>query len=1120
MNVNYEKEYAVYGDINQGSSNEASLEAQEIENLIHESGKLQLNTYQAFVKNLMNPRSHLRSLLLIHMTGTGKTITALATATEYVKQYQANAENHAVSSVIVLGFTKDIFKKELLARSEFEFVNMDEAEELKRLETHMNDAQYIADEYHAKKKKYQKRLFKKDVKGIYQFYGYRQFTNRIINMEDVRTMIRKSNYTAQEKDGEISLIDIDTKLITKWIKSGDVRINTSFIQSLSNSLFICDEIHNLYKGSNLNTYGLAIECVFDYFFNTLAPNDAHYGSIRSLLLSATPLTSSALEIIPISILLTGEALKQSDIFKQSNGVEQITTSGMSKVRQLLSGRVSYIMDDNPKEYPTSSFYGETIKGIEYIKFVRSTPTGHQLKFFQNVDKLASSHEHSEDKGNNMVKDIVMPSTKSSPYGVIFSKNVADLAELPKDTAVYKQQNGTYTSNIFELSKLKQYSCKYAELVKLCLEKKDKQHGKIFIYHPFIQGSGTDLIISILQSNGFVLNGDLPRADSICMECKYSYGVHKNVKDHEFLPVQFTYITGVLTKPVVSARLSSFNNEQNVFGEKIKIIVGSRAMRESHTLKACRHVMIVHEPSSISEMIQIIGRAVRKNVHAMLPSDMRSVQISVLTTNVESIKQAASLPTFNEELAYQTKILQFKQINQIERIMYEVSIDYLINFRFKLRETPPLIGEPFPLNMTEYNQYAKKLTKDYTNIRNGVHPHSIATNRFNVFYFDGEVKLVIMLIKRILLSYQPLLQIAQLKELIRTPPFHVEYNTQLISNEAIIVGITKIVFTIDQLSVKGYHHKSSTIDYLYDQSPTIQDMSGREYKIVCYGDPLCDDSYIAKQSTASILEHNSHTIDLFKNAYQPDLTSSIDLQGLAANWASTITIDEIVDGLEATMHKESKLLSYLNTQPVENHAKLAEWAIQSVVEYVLKSKPIKKFDIVKSLIDYYETKNRLVYSIKELNYTKLYDKYKKLDVDTGSSWFNKSSKYATATLPICHCINPNIRVFQPSDMTWFEINTVGYGLAKQHPYGYYMYEERLPDKLSVVLKVKFETDAKAKGVNMLFLQKTELEKIAKSLKVDISKASFKPEIIDMIEAAAWKVQNKIYPKRVIYRLLDL
>ncbi len=1107
-----DKTFAVFSDINRPDS---ELVSERTDNLIHESGRMQLNTYQAFVQNLMNPRSDMRSLLLVHMTGTGKTITALATATEYVKQYKPNLELSSISSIIVLGFTKDIFKKELMSHPEFMFVNMDEAKHLKELELHMHDSPAIAEQYQIKRKQYQRRLIKREVKGIYQFYGYRQFVNRIINMDDVQQMLLK-----RQNDEPIDDADLDPKLIKKWIESGDVRINTNFIKSLSRSLFICDEVHNLYKQNTLNMYGLAIYIIFDYFFNTLPTNDMDYGSVRSLLLSATPLTSSAMEIIPIISLLTGETLNQSDVFQVVDGVDQLTTIGLSKIRKTISGKVSYIMDDNPKEYPSSSFVGEKIKNIEYVRFIRSSPIGHQLNCFEHWNQRGGLVD---DRGSNMIKDITFPATKEFPYGVIFSRNINDLYSLPDNKSVYKSPDGFYTSNIFKLKELSNYSCKYAQLIKMCLAMKGTKDGKIFIYHPFVQGSGTDLLVSLFNANGFVLDGNQLNNDSICMHCNKLYGNHSG--DHDFTPVQFTYITGSLNKSVVASRLNAFNNDLNTTGERIKIIIGSKAMRESHTLKACRHVMIVHEPSSISEMIQIIGRAVRKHVHAMLPADQQTVQIYVLSTNIENIKHANEDVAANEELSYKMKVLQYIQIDRIERIMYDVSIDYLINFRFKLRETPPLLGESYPLDTKQYNDYEKILTKTYAELRNGTTSHGIHTNRFNIFYFEGEVRLVIMIIKRILLDHQPVISIAQLRLLVRAPPFYVEYNTNLISDESIIVAINRLIFKPEQMRIIMPVNKITTVDSLFDQSSILIDTNDQEYKIVCIGDPLCTSSYLVKKTVLSIIEGDQSIIDSYRRIYSTPINAPIDLKELSVSWAKTIDVNDILDDIKSewknNQDEQQSINELLQQLPLKTHALLAELAIKYASDIAFKKIKGNKTEtnIYKFLIDFYRSK-RLIFIISELKHTRIYDRYKKFDVNTGSSWFSTNARPSTATLPIGHTIIESVRIYNPVESTWLELNSLGTGIQEKHPFGFYIYEEQIEKKLDVAIKIKFEGDPKAKGITMVFLQVPDIIRVAKQLKVDISNIKVKSDMIAKIEIAAWKIQEKLYPKRVIYRLIDI
>lgn len=1111
--IEYDKSFAVFGSVNEAPP-ENAYDSKTTENLLHESDKLQLNTYQSFIQNIMNPRSDFRAVMLVHMTGTGKTITALATATEYVKQYQPNTERPSVSSIIVLGFTKDIFKKELMSHPEFMFVNMNESKSLKYLERHMHDSEAAADKYLMYKKRYNRRLLKREVRGIYQFYGYRQFANRIISMDDVQSMIR-----SQHLDETIDIVEFDPKLIRKWIDAGDVRVNTAFIKTLSHSLFICDEVHNLYKANALNTYGLAIQIVFDYFTKTLSPKDIDYGSVRTLMLSATPLTASAMEIIPIVSLLTGEELTQSKLFKTIDGVDQLTPVGLSQIRKSLSGKISYVMDDNPKEYPTSSFVGDKIKQIEYIKFVRSTPIDHQLKGFEHwADRGAGSDE----RGSNMIKDIVFPATKSCPHGVIFGKNIPELSDAPKNIAVYKTHNGWYSSNILKSKELGKYSCKYKRLVEMCNDMKSEDHGKLFIYHPSVQGSGVDLLIGILIANGFVLDGDHPANDSICMHCNVLYGDHKKISDHEYVPVHFNYITGSLSKSVVAQRLNAYNNDMNLYGEKLKIIIGSRAMREGITLKACRHVIIAHEPSSISELVQIIGRAVRKHVHSALPPSMRTVQIYVLTTNVDSIKGVKFETAANEELAYKNKVLQYAQINLIQRIMYDVSIDYLINFRFKTRETPPLLGAPYPLDTAAYNKYEKILTTAYSDTRNGVTPQGIHTNRFNIFYFEGEVKLVMIIIKRILLDYQPVISILQLKTLVRTPPFYVEYNTNLISNESIAVAINKLSFKIDQMRLINPTIGLNTVDSLYDQSSIIVNHAGEKFNVVCVGDPLCHTSFLVKRKIQSIIEGEQSLLNSFHESYSANLDNPIDLRDLSAKWASTIDIQDILDDMKSewkTADDKEEIDSTLSRLPQKSHALLAEWAIVVAADIAIKKKRIANIDleIAKYIIDYY---GRVLFTVSELKRTRLYDRYKKLDTNTGSSWYSKTTKPSTGNLPIGHMITNAVRVYNPVDSAWLELGSIGSGIEAKHPFGFYMYEEKAEKSMTVSLKVKFESDLKAKGIKIIFLQATDIAKIANKLKIKLPKSAQKQAMVQAIEDAAWKMQSKMYPKRVIYRLIDL
>lgn len=1101
--IEIDKTYAVYSDANIG--NDINSNSDETNRLIHDSGRLQLNTYQAFVSNIMNPMSDLSSLMLVHMTGTGKTISALATATEYVKQYQTTMEHNSVSSIIVLGFTKNIFKKEILSHPEFMFVNMDDAKELKELENHMHESQVIFEKYQQKRKLFTKRLIKRDVRGIYQFYGYRQFANHVINMDDVNKMVQQSS-----SDGEFDISRLDTKLLKQWIASGKVRINEAYIKSISKSLIICDEVHNLYKLDQLNSYGIAIQCVFDYFKET---KDLMYkGTLRSLLLSATPLTNSALEIIPITSLLTGTYFTKQELFDLEEGVEHLTTKGLSMIRGEIANHISYIMDDNPKEYPSSSFNGESIPSIKYLKFVRTKPIGFQMNGYK---KINSSDLPVDDKGLCIVKDVILPATKKSPEGTIFSRHMDELENLPMNTLVHKLNDGTYTSEIFKLPKLKEYSCKYAEMVKMCIDMKSTEFGKIFIFHPNVQGSGTDMIISVLRSNGFLEVGDKPLQDSICMKCNNNYKSHKN--DHEFSPIYFTFITGSLSKTVIANRLEAFNNDMNTYGEKIKIIIGSRAMRESHTLRACKNIIITHEPSSISEMIQIIGRAVRKHVHDKLPEDMRSVLISILTTDVSSLQ--VKNQSMNEEQSYHTKVLQYIQINKIERLLYDVSIDYLINFRFKMRETPMLLGETYPLDMKLYNDYNKILNEAYTKTNNGTTITGIHTTRFNLFYLNNEAQLVAMIIKRIMLDYQPVITIEQIKPIIRNPPFDIEYNTKLISDEAITMAIHAISFSESQLRIILSDGKYDFTKSIFDSSSIVIDHDGHECRIVCIGeDVFCSNTYLVLKRTDAIIHGDKSIVSAFKRQYIDNALTDIDTNELADVLAEHISIEDIINDISDKLKNGKELKTIIDKYRVDEHIQLANWVIQSACEFATNKRKTD-INLVKLLVEYYQHK-KLLFVISDLRNSKVYDRFKIFDKPGSNAWWSGASKVSLSGLPVCHAVSDLISVYQFTNKTWLTLSSIADANNISYKYKWYIYDEKIPKTIDVITKIRFMDDINSRGINMQFLQKPELLEVAKILKVKYNKDSQKKNIISEIITAAYQEQKKIYPKRIIFTLIDL
>ena len=292
-----------------------------IDEIIKDNNILNLKSYQNFINNLINPNTKYTRLLLYHGVGAGKTISALSVAKKFNDIYKLNKtiNNKEIGNIFVLGFTSEIFKRELLSNSYFGILKQEEIKEYKRAKENINsnleqDIQYLKE----LKIKYNKRR----KKNRFKFIGYKEFYNKLFILDNDK-ISSINNY----KDYEI----------INNLKLGKIKINKELLLSFRNSLIICDECHNLYNSLEQNNWGLSIQIILDYYDNKSVEG---YNSVRCLFLSATPLTNNPIEVISIVNLLSSKdkKIKKTDLFKKdklvSNWRTVITTSIIGKISYL------------------------------------------------------------------------------------------------------------------------------------------------------------------------------------------------------------------------------------------------------------------------------------------------------------------------------------------------------------------------------------------------------------------------------------------------------------------------------------------------------------------------------------------------------------------------------------------------------------------------------------------------------------------------------------------------------------------------------------------------------------------------------------------------------------------
>lgn len=514
---------------------------------VPDSNYLELYSYQLFVKNFVSPNTSYSRLLLKWSTGLGKTSGALSVALNFIRFYQKDYElSEKIGSVYIIGFTQNIFKDELLKYPEFGFISRSELEKLNKLKKQS----YIGNPVDIEKlKKFniylKKRLYNRKGNGFFKFIGYRELSNHLFI----------------KKNENIILPSLSEEELKEHIKSGDIVLNEKLISEFNNSLIICDEIHNVYNTLEKNDWGVALQTILNY-----------HDSCRALFLSATPLNNSPTEIIDLLNLLLPRKyypeLKKKDFFDD----EKILTNKEKIIANFLKGRISFIRNRNTKFIATKKFVGESIPGIDYLKFIRCPMS----KFHYNTYKdVISSNDQSLPMNTKFITDFAIPDPFfKSPFknlGLYKTKEIKDKLENASQSwkskigIAYNGKTEIISGDILKKENIDVISSKYYHMITALQDNITNKKGKVFIYHTVIHMSGTIFIQEILLRNNIIGEFDNSSDTTLCSICG------KMRKDHNDSQLNLVQIGGIEKLDTNELYTKNFVSEFSVYKNKIKLM---------------------------------------------------------------------------------------------------------------------------------------------------------------------------------------------------------------------------------------------------------------------------------------------------------------------------------------------------------------------------------------------------------------------------------------------------------------------------------------------------------------------------------------------------------------------
>ena len=735
------------------------------------SGKhFMLYSYQLFVQHFLNPNTQYKRLLLNHGTGSGKTITAISVGLKFIQAYKKEDMQNMIGTVFVLGFTEPIFMRDLIKYPELQFITREEQERYRALTkraTRDNSAEAIAS-LKELNTKIRRRFNNRANNGYFVFIGYRAFFNRMFALPD----------------GSAISPSLSELQILKMIADKKIIVNQPLLARLKNSLIICDEVHKIYNSFEKNNWGVAIQYALD-----------NVPSLRAMFMSATPLNNMPSEICDLLNLLLSKRINKSDLFNKN---EQLLPGALEYIAKLSYGYVSFLVDLNRHGFPDRILDGESITGIPYLKFIKIPMTTMQWKILKSAPTTLQRDEmhtldiaFTEDLAN--VNDI---------------KNTIETAtDAWKSKHKIHTVNGNITGAFLRLENIGEHSNKYKYLLTEILDCIKQGKGKIFIYHHLVHISGILLICEILNQNGICSESAIPQPNSLCI-CGNPLKMHKidvNEVEHTknstthsatkddlsskgvkpfcaFKPVRYTAAYGELPHNFVQMNIDKFNSADNTNGESIMIIIGSRKIQEGYDLKAVRQVFVVGRPENIPTLKQILGRAIRKNSHYLLPPEKRNVTIKILLGMLpESETTNLADPRQYEVLQYIRKMNRYIVIQKIEKILHENAVD------IDRLNTPEYKKTLHDFSANDGNNFDMLPVVPH----HKVHKHYDPSG-YNAFYSHEKLEETIWLIKRLFIEYSTVWTYDDLWYAVRNPPVTIEWLPLLDADKGIFAAALQML----------------------------------------------------------------------------------------------------------------------------------------------------------------------------------------------------------------------------------------------------------------------------------------------------------------------------------------
>ena len=419
---------------------------------------------------------------------------------------------------------------------------------------------------------------------------------------------------------------------------------------IEDKVIIIDEVHNLRQNEKETKEAL------DALENIIKTGNRN----RLVLLSATPMYNETDEImLLLNLLVMNEEHRAIPSQKLFNKTGEVNQSSLKVLKDLSSKYISYIRGSNP--FTLASRLTPEFSDIPILKDgwsenitdgIVATNSGNK----QVVKKFNKMGTELKENDKNISVAIQLLNT-TFPNGRHGEDGFFEMFSKIDDNEPIQVK---YRNNVDVLygDNLKSIASKYSKILDII----KNSEGIVIIYSGYVWG-GIVPFAAALEHTGFTRFGSRNLQQKAHIENNITY---PNVP----FP-KYCFLTGdksIMGNSKIDKMLETINSPDNIYGEKIKVVLMSPIAGEGLNFKNVREVHILDPWYHMNRIDQVIGRAIRTCSHNNLPIEERNVTVFLHASYLNKDQDTADIH------AYKIANRKLIQSQFIENVIKNSAID--------------------------------------------------------------------------------------------------------------------------------------------------------------------------------------------------------------------------------------------------------------------------------------------------------------------------------------------------------------------------------------------------------------------------------------------------------------